>query len=105
MGAGALAAYCARSLSGACRSGVRRLRAGSLMAAKTNRRAVSAPAKRVPAKQDWGQMSPELRALPNDQWRAFCHALVTGPGGHGKYAAAYRAAGLGKESDNTTLAK
>jgi hypothetical protein len=51
-----------------------------------------------PAKQDWGQMSPEMRALPNDQWRMFCHALVTGPGGHGKYVAALRAAGLAEGS-------
>ena len=60
---------------------------------------------RLPAKQDWGQMSPEMRALPNDAWRSFCHALVTGPGGHGKYAAAARAAGLAKESTTTNLAK
>lgn len=50
-------------------------------------------------------MSPELRALPNDMWRTFCHALVTGPGGHGKYAAAARAAGFGKDSKPSTLGK
>jgi hypothetical protein len=59
----------------------------------------------TPAKQVWGQMSPEMRALPNDNWRAFCHALVTGPGGHGKNVAAYREAGFGKDSDNSTQAK
>jgi hypothetical protein len=59
----------------------------------------------APAKPDWGQMSPELRALPNDQWRMFCHALVTGPGGHGKYTAAARAAGFGQDSTPSTLGK
>ena len=50
-------------------------------------------------------MSPELRALPNDMWRAFCHALVTGPGGHGKYVNAARAAGFGKDSTPSNLGK
>jgi hypothetical protein len=68
--------------------------------AKTNLRAVS-----VRAKPDWGQMSPEMRALPNDMWRAFCHALVTGPGGHGKYVNAARAAGFGKDSTPSNLGK
>jgi hypothetical protein len=54
---------------------------------------------------DWGQLGPEMRALPNDAWRTFCHELVTGPGGHGKYAAAARAAGLGKDSTPANLAK
>jgi hypothetical protein len=59
----------------------------------------------APAKPDWGQLGPAVRALPNDQWRAFCYALVTGPGGHGKYAAAARAAGFGKDSKPSTLGK
>jgi hypothetical protein len=46
-----------------------------------------------------------MRALPNDQWRIFCHELVTGPPGHGRYARAARAAGLGKGSTPTNLAK
>jgi len=46
-----------------------------------------------------------MRALPNDQWRGFCYALVTGPGGHGKYTAAARAAGLGKNSTPANLGK
>jgi hypothetical protein len=50
------------------------------------------------AKEVWGQMSPEMRALPNDKWRMFCLALVTGPGGHGKYTDALRAAGIAEDS-------
>lgn len=62
--------------------------------------------RREPAKrEDWGQLGPAMRALPNDAWRTFCHELVTGPGGHGKYAAAARAAGLGKGSTPSNLAK
>jgi hypothetical protein len=60
---------------------------------------------RLPAKQDWGQLGPAVRALPNDQWREFCFALVTGPGGHGKYAAAARAAKFGEGSTPANLAK
>src|SRR5262245_33579055 len=67
---------------------------------KANGRAVSAS-----AKQDWGQMSAEMRALPNDAWRAFCRALVTGPGGHGKYVNAARVAGFGKGSSASNLGK
>ena len=47
----------------------------------------------APAKPDWGQLGPAMRALPNDQWRTFCHELVTGKPGHGRYARAARAAG------------
>jgi hypothetical protein len=62
--------------------------------------------RRLPAKQeDWGQLGPAMRALPNDQWRAFCHELVTGSPGHGRYTAAARAAGFGKDSTPSILAK
>jgi hypothetical protein len=57
------------------------------------------------AKLDWGQIGPAMRALPNDQWRVFCHALLTGKPGHGRYARAARAAGFGKESTTTNVAK
>jgi len=69
---------------------------------------MSAIAKRksLPAKPDWGQMSPELRALPNDAWRAFCHALVTDRGRpHGRYVRAARAAGFAQGSTAANLAK
>lgn len=59
------------------------------------------PAKR----EDWGQLSAEMRALPNDEWRRFALELVTGPPGHGRYANAARAAGFGKKSTPTNLAK
>jgi hypothetical protein len=68
--------------------------------AKAKRTAVSAP-----AKPDWGQLGPAMRALPNDQWRVFCHELVTGKPGHGRYARAARVAGFGKESTTTNVAK
>ena len=55
--------------------------------------------------EDWGQLGPAVRALPNEEWRKFCFALVTGPGGHGRYARAARAAGMGKGSTPTNLAK
>lgn len=67
---------------------------------KAKRKAVS-----TPAKPDWGQLGPAMRALPNDQWRVFCHELVTGKPGHGRYARAARAAGFGKESTPTNTAK
>jgi hypothetical protein len=56
-------------------------------------------------REDWGQLGPAMRALPNDNWRNYCFQLVTGPGGHGKYAAAARAAGFGKGSKPSTLGK
>ncbi|MCA1474768.1 hypothetical protein [Bradyrhizobium sp. NBAIM08] len=59
----------------------------------------------APAKPDWGQLGPAMRALPNDQWRAFCHELITGKPGHGRYARAARAAGFGKDSTTTNVAK
>jgi hypothetical protein len=59
-----------------------------------------------PAKQVWGELSAEMRALPNDAWRAFCYALVTDRGKpHGLYARSARAAGFGKNSTNASLAK
>jgi hypothetical protein len=60
----------------------------------------------VPTKQeDWGQLGPAMRALPNDQWRAFCYALVTGKPGHGRYARAARVAGFCEGSTPATQAK
>ena len=56
-------------------------------------------------REDWGQLSAEMRALPNDEWRRFTLELVTGPPGHGRYANAARAAGFGNNSTPTNLAK
>jgi hypothetical protein len=64
-----------------------------------------APVAPVDAKEDWGQLSAELRALPNDAWRVACLELVTGPGGHGRFSRAARRAGFGKGSSPSNLAK
>jgi hypothetical protein len=56
-------------------------------------------------REDWGQLGPAMRALPNDSWRQFAHELVTGKPGHGRYARAARAAGFGKQSTTTNIAK
>jgi hypothetical protein len=62
--------------------------------------------RRLPAKrEDWGQLGPAMRALPNDQWRKFCYSLVTGAPGHGRYARAARVAGFGAGSTPTNQAK
>jgi hypothetical protein len=55
--------------------------------------------------EDWGQLSAEMRALPNDEWRRFTLELVTGAPGWGRYSNAARAAGFGKHSTPTNLAK
>ena len=56
-------------------------------------------------REDWGQLGPALRALPNDAWRIFCLELVTGSPGHGRYARAARAARLGEGSTPANVAK
>jgi hypothetical protein len=55
--------------------------------------------------EDWGQLSAEMRALPNEEWRRMALELVTGPPGHGRYSRALRAAGLAKGSTPTNQAK
>jgi hypothetical protein len=62
---------------------------------------------RLPARPtlDWGQLGPAMKNLPNDQWRAFAEHYVTQKPGHGALAAAARAAGFGKNSTPTILAK
>jgi hypothetical protein len=56
-------------------------------------------------KPDWGQLGPMMRALPNDRWREFVYEYANGPPGHGALTAAARAAGFGKKSTPTNLAK
>jgi hypothetical protein len=46
--------------------------------------------------KNWGEESPEMRALPNDKWRAFVHHYLSGPVGHGSRARAAELAGLTK---------
>jgi hypothetical protein len=70
------------------------------MAAPRRRDRIS-PAKR----EDWGQLSLEMKALPNDEWRTFVHELVVGPPGHGRLARAARIAGFGKDSTPENVAK
>jgi hypothetical protein len=62
---------------------------------------------RLPAhrKQDWGQLGPAMKNLPNDEWRAFAEHYVTEKPGHGALAAAARKAGFGKNSTPTNVAK
>jgi hypothetical protein len=46
--------------------------------------------------KNWGELSPEMKALPNDRWRAFVHHYLSGPPGHGSRARAAELAGLTK---------
>jgi hypothetical protein len=55
--------------------------------------------------EDWGQLGPAMKALPNDRWRDFVRAMVTQRPGHGSLTRAARAAGFGKNSKGATLAK
>jgi hypothetical protein len=59
---------------------------------------------RRPAK-DFGQLGPAMQALPNQKWRAFVYHLTTQKSGHGALTRAARAAGFGKNSTPTNLAK
>jgi hypothetical protein len=62
---------------------------------------------RPPARrnQDWGQLGPAMKNLPNDEWRAWAEHYVTEKPGHGAIAAATRKAGFGKNSTPTNIAK
>ena len=44
---------------------------------------------------DWGEMGPALRALPNNRWRAFVEFYLLEPPGHGAQTNAARRAGFG----------
>jgi hypothetical protein len=57
------------------------------------------------ARKDWGQLGPAMQNLPNHGWREFCYHLVTQKPGHGALTRAARAAGFGKKSTPTNLAK
>jgi hypothetical protein len=61
-------------------------------------------ARRLAKREDWGQLGPAMRALPNDRWRKFCVAYCTQPSGYGAGANAARAAGFGRRSKPATLA-
>jgi hypothetical protein len=44
--------------------------------------------------ETFGELGPAMRALPNERWRAFVRALVTGKAGYGALVRAYRASGF-----------
>jgi hypothetical protein len=46
-------------------------------------------------KEDWGQLGPAMRALPNNRWRAFVEYLLLEPPGHGAQTNAARKASFG----------
>jgi hypothetical protein len=46
-------------------------------------------------REDWGQLGPAMKALPNDKWRAFVEFYILDPG-RGAQARAARRAGFGK---------
>jgi hypothetical protein len=56
-------------------------------------------------KEDWGQLGPAMKALPNDRWRDFVYHLIHQKPGHGMFTQAARKAGFGRESTPTNLAK
>jgi hypothetical protein len=45
--------------------------------------------------ETWGELGPAMRALPNDRWRAFVMAYVTGKPGLGAITRAAKLAGFG----------
>lgn len=54
---------------------------------------------RPPArKEDLGQFGPCMQSLPNDKWRAFAYAYVTGAPGRGALVDALREAGIAADS-------
>jgi len=46
-------------------------------------------------KEDWGQLGPAMRALPNNRWKAFVEFLLLEPPTHGAQTRAARRAGFG----------
>jgi hypothetical protein len=65
---------------------------------------MTARAKAVPA-ETWGELSPAMRALPNERWRQFVRYYVTGKPGRGAAVRAFRACGLGKGSSSLHQAR
>jgi hypothetical protein len=57
------------------------------------------------SRNDFGQLGPAMQALPNAKWRAYVYHLITQKSGHGALTRAARAAGFGKNSTPTNLAK
>jgi phage terminase small subunit len=59
----------------------------------------------LPAKADWGELGPAMRALPNNRWRAFVQFLLLEPPTHGAQTRAARRAGYGAKSRPLQLAQ
>jgi hypothetical protein len=55
--------------------------------------------------QDWGQLGPAMKALPNDAWRDFVYCYVRQPPRKGALVAAARQAGFCKGSTPANAAK
>jgi len=47
--------------------------------------------------QDWGELGPAMKALPNHRWRAFVEFYLLEKPGHGAQTAAARRAGFGTD--------
>ena len=61
---------------------------------------------KLPAhRDDWAELGPAMKALPNDQWRDFVYHFVNLTGQRGAQVAAARAAGFVKDSIPSTAAK
>jgi hypothetical protein len=59
--------------------------------------------RRLPVRrQEWGQLGPAMKALPNDRWREFVYQLVV-DSGYGSLTRAAVAAGFGKTSTKENL--
>jgi hypothetical protein len=48
----------------------------------------------IAPRKKWGELGPAMRALPNDQWRAFVELYLTSKPGYGAATNAYRRAGF-----------
>jgi hypothetical protein len=55
--------------------------------------------------ETWGELGPAMRALPNDKWRAFVVAYVTGKPGNGALTRAARLAGFGRGGTSANIHK
>jgi hypothetical protein len=53
----------------------------------------------------WGELGPAMRKLPNDKWRAFVVAYVTGKPGLGAITRAAKLAGFGRNGTSVHLRK
>lgn len=51
---------------------------------------------RLSANENWGELGPAMRALPNDRWRAFVEFYLLEKPGRGAQTNAARKAGFGK---------